>query len=58
MLLGQLFVENNIELLFSRYSNMQNIPNRMLMECFLSCNKGSQADVLQWKPCIQANLDN
>ena len=41
MLLGQLFVENNIELLFSRYSNMQNIQNRMLMECFLSCNKDS-----------------
>ena len=28
------------------------------MECFLSGNKGSQADVLPWKPCIQANLGN
>ena len=39
-------------------SNMQNIPNRMLMKRFLRCNNGSQEDVLPWKPCFQENLDN
>ena len=39
-------------------SNMQNIPNRMLKERLMSCNKGSQADVLPWKPCCQEKFDN
>ena len=54
ILLGQCFVENNIELYFLDISNMQNIPNRV----FMTCTNGSQADVLPWKPCTRENLDN
>ena len=45
-----------MKLLSSRYLlNMQNIANRMLMECFLRCNNGSQVDVLDGD-CVHKNI--
>ena len=33
-------------------SNIENIPNRILIEYMRGCDHVSQVDVLPWNPCV------